>query len=414
MERTKALRDISPGAFFVAEKSSEQEGRTLFEGFDEKYMRMALELAKKGCGRVNPNPMVGAVIVKDGRVLGSGYHTQYGKMHAEREAFASLNNPEDAVGADLYVTLEPCCHRGKQPPCTEAIVEHGIARVFVGSSDPNPLVAGKGIVVLRQHGIQVMEHILKAECDALNEVFFHYIKTGKPYVVMKYAMTMDGKIATASGKSRWITGEDARRRVHEDRNRYMAIMVGVQTVLKDDPMLNCRAEGGRNPVRIVCDSHLRIPENSHLVQSAGEIPLWIASVMPESGSAEAGKQAEQKKKAALLEQAGCRILYTDADASGRVNLSQLMALLGKEGIDSILLEGGAQIHESALREGIVNKIQTYIAPKIFGGRNAPSPVGGQGVDAPDQAWMLSEPVLTKLGADLLLESEVIYPCSQEL
>lgn len=384
-------------------------------GFDEGYMRLAIKLAKMGCGRVNPNPMVGAVIVKDGKVIGSGYHTQYGRLHAEREAFASLNDPADAEGADLYVTLEPCCHRGKQPPCTETILEHGIKRVFVGSLDPNPLVSGKGIRLLREHGIQVVEHVLKAECDALNEVFFHYIRTGRPYVVMKYAMTMDGKIATVSGKSRWITGEIARRHVHEDRNRYMAIMVGIQTVLKDDPMLNCRLENGRNPVRIVCDSHLRIPESSRLVRSAREIPLWIASVRPgERDLLQEGQQMEYRIRVEKLERAGCRILYTDADAQGHVNLSQLMNLLGKEGIDSILLEGGAGIHESSLQCRIVKKVQVYIAPKLFGGKEAASPVGGQGVDSPDQAWMLSEPAVTWLGSDLLLESEVIYPCSQEL
>lgn len=377
--------------------------------FDEKFMRMALELAEKGCGRVNPNPMVGAVIVKGGKVIGSGYHTRYGEMHAEREAFASLKSKEDAAGADLYVTLEPCCHRGKQPPCTEAILEHGIARVFIGSSDPNPLVAGKGIALLREHGVLVTEHVLEEECDALNEVFFHYIRTKRPYVVMKYAMTMDGKIASVSGKSRWITGEAARRRVHEDRNRYMAIMVGLQTVLKDDPMLNCRLEEGRNPVRIVCDSHLRIPENSQLVQSAGEIPLWIAAVRPESEEQENALKGKEKR----LKCAGCRILYTDADIQGHVNLQHLMSILGQEGVDSILLEGGANLHESALRCGIVNKVQAYVAPKLFGGKKAPSPVGGQGVDSPDEAWMLSEPVITRLGPDLLLESEVIYSCLQE-
>ena len=383
--------------------------------FDEKYMAMAIELAKKGCGRVNPNPMVGAVIVKDGEVVGSGYHTRYGRMHAEREAFASLKHAGDARGADLYVTLEPCCHRGKQPPCTETIIEHGIGRVFIGSSDPNPLVAGKGVALLREHGIQVVEHVLEAECDELNEVFFHYIQTGRPYVVMKYAMTMDGKIATVSGKSRWITGEAARQHVHEDRNRYMAIMVGIQTVLKDDPMLNCRLPGGRNPVRIVCDSHLRIPENSRLVQTASRIPLWIAAVKPDGAEALAKKQQmEYQLRAEKLKRAGCRILYTDADARGQVHLSQLMDQLGKEGIDSILLEGGAGIHESSLQAGIVKKVQVYIAPKLFGGREAASPVGGQGVDEPDQAWKLSEPVITKLGSDLLLESEVIYPCLQGL
>lgn len=392
-------------------------------GFDEKFMRLALELAEKGCGKVNPNPMVGAVIVKDGNVIAGGYHTQYGNLHAEREAFAALKNPEDAAGADLYVTLEPCCHQGKQPPCTEAILEHKIARVFIGSSDPNPLVAGKGVALLRSHGIQVTEHVLETECDRLNQVFFHYIKERRPYVVMKYAMTMDGKIATVSGKSRWITGETARRRVHEDRNRYMAIMVGIQTVLKDDPMLNCRLEGGRNPVRIVCDSSLRIPENSQLVQSAGEIPLWIAAVQPEKDpdqaadgmktAADRRNQEDMDRKVSRLKAAGCRILYVDADENGHVDLSKLMDMLGQEGIDSILLEGGAQMHESALRSRIVNKVQAYIAPRLFGGKRAPSPLGGSGVDAPDEAWLLSEPAITRLGTDLLLESEVIYPCLQE-
>lgn len=380
--------------------------------FHEKYMRMALDLAKKGCGRVNPNPMVGAVIVKNGEILGKGYHTQYGKLHAEREAFASLKNPEDAQGADLYVTLEPCCHQGKQPPCTEAIINSGIKRIFIGSKDPNPLVSGKGTEILKAHGIEVIEGILREECDHMNKVFFHYTKTGVPFVVMKYAMTMDGKIATVSGKSRWITGKIARKRVHEDRNRYMAILVGRKTVEKDDPMLNCRLPGGCNPIRIVCDSHLRISANSRLVKSAGEIPLWIASIAP-------GKNAEKERKAynekaKRLEAAGCRILQTKANAQGEVDLKELMKLLGKAGIDSILLEGGAKMQESALQSRIVNKVQVYLAPKLFGGKEAASPIGGRGVDSPDQAWRLSEPVITKLGQDFLLESEVIYPCLQEL
>lgn len=375
------------------------------DGFDEKYMRMAMELAKQGSGRVNPNPLVGAVIVKDGQVIGRGYHTRYGSLHAEREAFASLKKPEEAEGADLYVTLEPCCHYGKQPPCTEAVVEHGIRRVFVGSADPNPLVAGKGIAFLRDRGIEVYEHVLQNECDKLNEIFFYYIQKKRPYVIMKYAMTMDGKIATFSGKSRWITGEAARKRVHADRKRCAGIMVGIGTVLMDDPMLNCRLEDGVDPVRIVCDSRLRIPLESRLVQTAKEIPTWIAAVKPET--------EQQAEKAEKLKELGCRILYTDADTEGHVDLNQLMDMLGEEKIDSILLEGGAALHEAALRRGIVRKVQTYLAPKIFGGSKAPSPVGGIGVDSPDQAWLLSEPEITKLGADILLESEVRYPCLQE-
>ena len=221
---------------------------------DEFYMRRAIELAKKGRGWTNPNPMVGAVIVKNGSIIGEGYHEKCGELHAERNAIASLT--ESAEGATLYVTLEPCCHYGKQPPCTLAIVEHGIKKVYVGSDDPNDKVAGKGIEFLREHGVEVETGVMKAACDAINPVFFHYITTKLPYVVMKYAMSMDGKIAAYTGKSQWITGEAARQHVQETRNWLKGIMVGCNTVLQDDPALTCRIEGGRNPVRIVCDLSL--------------------------------------------------------------------------------------------------------------------------------------------------------------
>ena len=207
----------------------------------KQYMYRALELAKKGTGAVNPNPLVGAVLVKDNRIIGEGYHEKYGQLHAERNAIADCyRRGENPAGAELYVTLEPCCHYGKTPPCTEAIIENKIVKVYVGSNDPNPLVDGGGIAVLRAHGIEVETGILKQECDALNEIFFHYIRTKRPFVLMKYAMTMDGKIATVTGDSKWITGEAARRQVHEDRNRCAAIMAGVGTVIADNPMLNCR------------------------------------------------------------------------------------------------------------------------------------------------------------------------------
>ena len=205
---------------------------------DMDYMRLALELADRGRGWTNPNPMVGAVIVKNGRVIGEGYHHRCGGLHAEREAFAACTG--SPAGATMYVTLEPCCHHGRQPPCTEAILESGISRVVVGSGDPNPLVAGKGLEFLRAHGVEVETGVLQKECDALNHVFFHYIRIKRPYVVMKYAMTIDGKIATRTGASRWITGEEARRWVHQDHHRYTAIMAGVGTVLADDPLLTCR------------------------------------------------------------------------------------------------------------------------------------------------------------------------------
>lgn len=211
----------------------------------KQYMYRALELAKKGTGAVNPNPLVGAVLVKDNRIIGEGYHQKYGQLHAERNAIADCyRRGENPAGAELYVTLEPCCHYGKTPPCTEAIIENKIVKVYVGSNDPNPLVDGGGIAVLRAHGIEVETGILKQECDALNEIFFHYIRTKRPFVLMKYAMTMDGKIATVTGDSKWITGEAARRQVHEDRNRCAAIMAGVGTVIADNPMLNCRPAGG--------------------------------------------------------------------------------------------------------------------------------------------------------------------------
>ena len=229
---------------------------------DEKYMVLAMELAKKGYGYTAPNPVVGAVIVKNGCIIGQGYHEKYGEPHAERNALASCTQSPE--GATIYVTLEPCCHHGKQPPCTDAIIEAGIGRVVTGSGDPNPLVGGKGIQILRDHGIQVTEHVLREECDRLNQVFFHYIQTGRPYVTMKYAMTMDGKIAAYTGASRWVTGEEARHHVHEQRKKNTAIMVGIGTVLADDPMLNCRIEGGRNPVRIICDTHLKMPLTSKI------------------------------------------------------------------------------------------------------------------------------------------------------
>lgn len=229
---------------------------------DTDYMSIALKLAEKGCGKVSPNPMVGAVIVKEGRIIGQGSHLCFGGPHAERNALASLT--ESPRGATLYVTLEPCCHHGKTPPCTDAIVESGIRRVVIGTRDPNPMVSGKGTGVLITNGIEVTEGILEEECRELNHVFFHYIKTGRPLVVMKYAMTLDGKTATRAGHSRWITGERSRQRVHEDRSRYFAVMCGVGTILADDSLLTCRLPATRNPVRIICDSRLRTPPDSRV------------------------------------------------------------------------------------------------------------------------------------------------------
>ncbi len=358
---------------------------------DKDYMQRALILAKKGMGFVNPNPMVGAVIVKDGRMIGEGYHQRYGELHAERNAFA--NCTEDCTGAVLYVTLEPCCHHGKTPPCTEAIIEHHISRVVIGSSDPNPLVAGKGVQILREHGIEVVEGVMKKECDELNEIFMHYITTKLPFVTMKYAMTTDGKIAAYTGDSKWITSEETRIYAQRDRLRHSAIMAGIGTVLADDPMLTCRLENARNPIRIICDSGLKIPLDSHIVQTAKEIPTIIAACRDDSGSAKE------------LEKHGCRIIMTKPD-NGHTDLRELTEILGSEKIDSILLEGGAALNWSALKSGIVSKVKTYIAPKIFGGAAAKSPVSGTGVASPDDAFMLKDSTVKQIGNDILIESRV--------
>ncbi len=368
----------------------------------ERYMARALELAARGAGWTNPNPQVGAVIVKDGGIIGEGWHAAYGKLHAEREALAHC--VEDPRGATIYVTLEPCCHWGKTPPCTEAIIEAGITRVVVGAPDPNPLVAGKGFEVLREAGIEVVEGVLLDECRAINEVFFHYIQNGLPQVIAKYAMTLDGKIATRTGASRWITSEAARKRVHEDRHRYAAIMVGIGTVLADDPELTSRIpdQETKNPLRVVIDSSARTPLTSKLVQTACEIPTLIA----------VAAQAPAEHIAAL-EEAGCEVFVSPANGAvqpaehDRVDLPALLAYLGKEkSIDSVIVEGGATLLWSFFSQGLVDRVQAYIAPKVFGGTGAPSPVQGLGVKTPAGAIHCSTPTVTRLGQDILLECEV--------
>lgn len=365
------------------------------DSIDKDYMALALELAQNGCGWTAPNPMVGAVIVKDGKIIGQGYHEKCGQPHAERNALANCS--ESPAGATIYVTLEPCCHYGKQPPCTEAIIEAGISRVVVGSADPNPLVAGKGISILRENGIEVTEDVLREECDKVNEVFLHYIQTKRPFVAMKYAMTMDGKIAAYTGESKWITGEAAREHVQSLRNRYTGIMVGVGTVHADDPMLNCRMAGGKDPIRIVCDTHLRTPLESKLVQTAKEIPTIIATCC--SPVVDASKIKKYKDQ-------GCTVLVLD-EVDGHVNLDELMDKLGEMQIDSILLEGGGTLNWSALEAGIVNKTYAYIAPKLFGGQTAKTPVSGIGVSSPAEAFHLRNSKISKQGDDFLIESEVI-------
>ncbi len=355
---------------------------------DREYMKRAIELARRGQGYTSPNPLVGAVIVKDGKIIGEGYHERYGAPHAERNALNSLS--ESASDATIYVTLEPCCHHGKQPPCTDAIIKSGIRRVIIGSRDPNPLVSGKGTAILRSHGITVEEDFMREECDRLNPVFFHFITTGMPYIVMKYAMTLDGKTATVTGASKWISGEASRHTVHELRHRYRGIMAGSGTVATDDPLLNCRLDGMRSPVRIICDSRLSISAESQICRTAGEYDTIIACADADAVKAEA------------LESMGITVINVPG-SDGRVNLNALMKELGSRNIDSILLEGGGTLNYSMLKENLVNELKVFIAPKIFGGRIAPSPVSGDGVNIPSEAYCFKLDGISVSGEDVLLE-----------
>lgn len=360
---------------------------------DRNYMERALELARKGAGFVSPNPMVGAVIVKNGQIIGEGYHERYGELHAERNALK--NCKESPKGATMYVTLEPCCHYGKTPPCTEAIIESGIERVVIGNLDVNPVVAGKGARILAETGIRVEVGVLETECKKLNKVFNKYMTSKLPYVVMKYAMTADGKIATASGQSKWITGDVARENVHRLRKNLSGIMVGVSTVIADDPGLDCRLdEPSQNPVRIICDSNLRTPLDSKVVTTARETQTIIATACEDS--------MQQKK----YEEQGCRILLVPRGSRG-IDLNYLMRKLGEMGIDSILLEGGGTINYSALESKIVDEIHIHMAPKIFGG-SGKSPVAGLGISDIGSAIHLKPIETSWCGDDLIIENEVIY------
>lgn len=370
----------------------------------EDYMRQVLDLARQGEGKVSPNPMVGCVVVKNGKVIAAGYHEQYGGFHAERNA---LNNcQENPEGAELYVNLEPCCHYGKTPPCTEIIIEKKIRKVYVGCPDSNPKVAGKGVRILREHGIAVETGILEQECRALNEVFFHYMEQNMPFTAMKYAMTLDGKIACETGDSKWVTGEEARAYVQCLRNRYRGIMAGIGTVLADDPMLNCRMEGGRNPVRIICDSRLRIPLDSRIVRTASEIETIVAW-NPKAAAGEGRRTEETVKK---LEQQGVRLLEVpispEKEQQNQLDLSWLLQKLAERGIDSILLEGGGTLNASALQAGLVQRVYGFIAPKLVAGAEARSPVEGRGIPRMEDAVELEQTEVMKYGKDLCITGRI--------
>lgn len=362
----------------------------------EHYMKRALELARRGWGKTNPNPLVGAVIVKDGEVIAEGYHEALGRAHAEVSAF---NNAErDVSGGTLYVNLEPCSHYGRTPPCARAIIENGIKEVVVAMVDPNPKVSGRGIQMLKDAGIQVVVGVLEEEAKKLNEIFIKYITQKKPYVIMKTAMTLDGKIASAQGDSRWVSGEGSRQYVHVIRDRVAAVMVGINTVLADNPSLTTRLNSGKgkDPVRVVVDSRGVIPMDSKVinVESSAGIILAATSLI------------ESKKEKLLLDR-GVRIIKADGP-EGHVDLAKLMDELYELEIDSVLLEGGGGLNAAALNSGIVDKVMFFIAPKIIGGRDAKTPVEGAGIQFMKDAIKLKNINVCRSEDDILVEGYIDY------
>lgn len=355
-------------------------------------MQQALQIAAYAAGRTSPNPLVGAVIVKDGRVVGQGWHRKAGTEHAEIHALRQAG--ELAAGATIYVTLEPCSHYGRTGPCSKALIDAGIQRVVIAMLDPNPLVAGKGVAMLKAAGIEVETGLLQAQAERLNEVFLKWIMTKMPFVVMKTAMTLDGKIATAAGNSKWISNEVSRRRVHELRDVYDGILVGIGTVLADDPALTTRLESpsGKNPLRIVVDSRARTPLTARVVTDGQAETLIAVTAAAEAAKVEA------------LRQAGVEVLVVNDGQ--QVDLKQLFCLLGERGVCSIFVEGGARINYFLLKAGLVDKVYSFIAPKMVGGSSAPGPVGGDGVETLDQAFLLEDVETELLAGDILVSGYI--------
>lgn len=357
---------------------------------DVKYMRMAVELAERGRGFTNPNPIVGAVIVRDGEVMGCGWHRGYGMPHAEREALADCR--EDVGGAVLYVTLEPCCHHGKTPPCTDAVIEAGIRKVVMGMEDPNPLVAGKGKALLEAAGIEVVCGVEAGAVRAQNKVFVKYVSEGMPWIAVKTAMTLDGKIASPYGDTMRITGEEARLRVHGMRAEFMGIVVGARTAAIDDPLLNCRLEGKhRQPVRIVVSSRAILPPQSRILATAALYPLIVAHT-------EEAPEGNLER----IRRAGGETLLCGSCAGG-VDTADMARRLGKRGMDSLLVEGGGNLNFSVLRQGLADEVYAFIAPAIAGGRNTLSPVEGEGFE---EMLSLENMRAEFVGADLLVHAYI--------
>lgn len=356
---------------------------------NKTFMKRALRLARRGS--TSPNPMVGAVVVRDGFIIGEGFHPRAGDPHAEIYALNAAG--ESAKGADLYVTLEPCCHHGKTPPCTEAVIRSGVRRVFAAMVDPNPRVAGKGIEILRHAGIQVEVGLMEVEARKLNEAFIKMVTTGLPMVLWKAAMSLDGKIATRTGDSRWVTGEKARKEVHRLRSRYTAIMTGVGTILADDPELTVRGiRGAVNPIRVVVDSNASTPPNARVLNSSAATIIAVTDHAP-------------AERVDALRRAGAHIFILSSDGS-RVDLRALIRKLVEAGINSIMLESGGDLAASMLQAGLVDKGIIFIAPKIVGGRDAKTPVEGIGIELMNQSLEVSTQRIRRFGVDIALEFDI--------
>ncbi len=357
------------------------------------FMQRALDLAQRAKGRTSPNPLVGAVIVKDGKIIGEGYHQKAGTPHAEVHALKAAG--EAAKGATLYTNLEPCCHWGRTPPCTEALIQAGIAQVYIAEVDPNPSVAGKGVQQLQNAGIDVHVGVYRQEASDLNEVHRKYIQTGKPFVILKTAMSLDGKIATASGESQWITSEASRQRGHEVRDAVDAILVGRGTVARDNPALTTRLQNreGQDATRIVLDSHGRTRADAHIFNPDSEAGIIVA-VTSEAPS----------ENIDALEKVGAEVLTVPAAHGNQVCFRCLMEILGKREITSVLIEGGSEINASALAAGVVDKVMCFIAPKLIGGQDAPGPIGGVGIHSLTEAVNLQRVSVTPIAEhDFLME-----------
>ena len=351
-------------------------------------MKLALSLARKGRGYTSPNPMVGALIVKDGRIIGKGYHQRCGDNHAEINA---INNArEDIAGSTLYVNLEPCCHHGQTPPCTEVIIKNKISRVVIGTIDANPLVSCRGINLLEQNGIEVKSGVLENECRALNEIFFHYMETQTPYVTLKYAQTLDGRIATKTGQSRWISSDKSLRFVHKLRAQHDAILVGINTVLQDNPELTVRRLRGRNPLRVVVDSNLRILERARVLQNMDMAKTLIATTK---------KQSDPKFK--KIAASGAFVLTCRATEKGLVDLKDLFRKLAARNISSILVEGGTRIITSLLKKNLAQRLVVVIAPKILG--KGIEAVGDLNIRHLEKAKILSIRKISQSAQDIIVD-----------